>query len=29
MIEILLSDDENEWARPGFVVRDLTEYRVH
>jgi hypothetical protein len=29
MIEILLSDDENEWARPGFVVRDLNEYRVH
>jgi len=29
MIEILLSDYENEWARPGFVVRDLNEYRVH
>jgi len=29
MVEILLSDFENEWARPGFVVRDLNEYRVH
>ena len=25
MIEILLSDYENDWARPGFPVRDLSE----
>ena len=29
MIEILLSDYENDWARPGFPVRDLREYRLH
>lgn len=29
MIEILLSDYENDWARPGFPVRDLSEYRLH
>lgn len=29
MVEILLSDFENEWARPGFVVRDPSEHRIH
>lgn len=29
MIEILLSDYENDWARPGFPVLDLNEYRLH
>ena len=29
MIEILLSDHENDWARPGFTVRELSEYQVH
>jgi hypothetical protein len=29
MIEILLSDHENDWARPGFTVCELSEYRVH
>jgi len=29
MVEILLSDSENHWAKPGFTVRDLSEYRVH
>lgn len=29
MIDILLSNAENEWARPGSPVRDLKEYRLH
>ncbi len=29
MIDILMSNAENEWARPGFPVRDLKEYRLH
>ncbi len=29
MVEILLSDGENQLARPGFTVRELSEYRVH
>jgi hypothetical protein len=29
MIDILLSNPENEWAKPGFPVRDLKEYRLH
>ena len=29
MIDILLSNAEYEWAKPGFPVRDLKEYRLH
>lgn len=29
MVDILLSNAEHEWARPGFPVRDLKEYRLH
>ena len=29
MIDILLGNAENEWAKPGFLVRDLKEYRLH
>lgn len=28
MIEVLLSDAEREWARPGFTVQALSEYRL-
>ena len=29
MIEVLLSNADQTWARPGFTVRELSEYRVH
>ena len=29
MIEVLLRNDDHEWARPGFTVRELSEYRLH
>ena len=29
MVDILLSDAETEWAKPGFPVRALSEYRLH
>jgi hypothetical protein len=29
MVEVLLSDAEREWARPGFTVQALSEYRVY
>jgi hypothetical protein len=28
MVEVLLSDAEREWARPGFTVQALSEYRL-
>jgi hypothetical protein len=29
MVEVLQRDAEGEWARPGFTVRALSEYRLH
>ena len=29
MIEVLLRSADQEWARPGFTVHDLSEYRLH
>ena len=28
MVEVLLSNDETVWARPGFTVRALSEHRL-
>ena len=29
MIEVLLRSADQEWARPGFTVHALSEYRLH
>lgn len=29
MIEVLLRSADQEWARPGFTLHDLSEYRLH
>lgn len=29
MVDVLLGDAGTEWAKPGFTVRALSEYRLH